>query len=358
MSAKQIIRAALLLGALAGTTACGFTARSGPTASALLSPGGEAGYEVVEITPATLASVAPPMRAQAVSMAAPGQAGYRIMPGDVLNVTIFERSDGGLFAPASAGGTQFQNVRVEEGGTITLPYAGQVRVAGSTLARAGQAIGGALAGTAVDPRIHVQLVSSAAHSVLVSGDVRTPGRISLLDGPLTAMDAIARAGGPSQAANAADVVIHSRNGTRRLSYLDLMGQPNLPIAMGDQIIVEPNERRFLVMGAVRRPGLQPMTSPRMSMLDGLGAAGGLVDQQAAPYGVFLLRASEAASGVPPRLYRLDMSRGESLLLAHRFPLRPDDVLYVTNAPIWEVQKFFAPILDAARIGVIGAALSQ
>lgn len=339
-------------------------ARTGPTSGALLAPqSGDGAYRLIEITAATIAPFA--LTQTTPGMSAPGtrvaerapSSGYSIAPGDLLNIVIFERSDGGLFAPAAAGGSSFPAVRVDDGGAVTLPYAGRVRVAGSSLARAAAAISAALAGTVIDPRVHVALVSSTVHSVLVSGEVRTPGRVSLLDGPLTAVDAIARAGGPAQPAHALNAVIHGAGGTTRLAYSDLLAQPGLFVRVGDQIILEPNERRFLVMGAVQRPGLLPMTLSRMSLLDGLGSAGGLSDRAANPSGVFLMRLADAAqgSGAQPTVFHLDMARGEAMLLAHRFALLPDDIIYISNAPLWEVQKLLAPFVPLLTLGAAGAA---
>jgi polysaccharide export outer membrane protein len=344
---------------LAATAGCGATARSGPTASAILSPPQDsASYQVVEITSATIMPFAmrPEGGAAAQDMPPPSPQ-FLIAPGDVLNIIVFERSDGGLFAPASTGGSRFPAVRVDEAGFATLPYAGRVRVAGGTLAQAGGRITGALAGTAIDPRVHVQLASSTRHSVLISGEVRTPGRVTLLDGPLTALDAVARAGGPAQPAQSLDAVIHGPLGTRRMPYLDLLARPSMQLAPGEQVILEPNERRFLAMGAVLRPGLQQMSMSRMSLLDGLGLAGGLNDRAANPAGVFLFRLPEGgrSAAAPPTVFHLDMARGEAMLLAHRFALRPDDVVYVSNAPVWEVQKVIAPFLQLLTLGVAGVA---
>jgi polysaccharide export outer membrane protein len=344
---------------MAGTAGCGATARSGPTASAILSaPPDGTSYQVVEITSATIMPFV--IRAEGGAPEqdlAPLPSQFRIAAGDVLNIVVFERSDGGLFAPASTGGSGFPAVRVDEAGFVTLPYAGRVRVAGSTLAQAGARITAALDGTAIDPRVHVQLASSTQHSVLVSGEVRTPGRVTLLDGPLTALDAVARAGGPAQPAQALDAVIHGPRGSRRMSYLDLLVRPAMQLVAGEQVILEPNERRFLAMGAVLRPGLQQMTMSRMSLLDGLGLAGGLNDRAANPAGVFLFRLPEGrpAATTQPMVFHLDMARGEAMLLAHRFALQADDIVYVSNAPVWEVQKVIAPFLQLLTLGVAGAA---
>ncbi|MBI0535376.1 hypothetical protein D9599_07315 [Roseomonas sp. KE2513] len=358
MPGRRFVRLVLCLGLIMSLAACGLTARSGPTYSAILSPPpNERVYDVIEISASTIRPYTFGARSRSDATGAsarPDQFG--IAPGDVLNIVIFERSDGGLFAPASTGGSNFPGVRVDEGGAVTLPYAGRVQVARLTLAQAAARITGALTGTAVDPRVHVQLASSAHHSVLVSGEVRTPGRVTLLDGPLTVLDAVARAGGPTQPAQALDAVIYSQQASpRRLPYLELLSQPSLRLAAGDQVILEPNEKRLLVMGSVLRPGLQTMTFSRMSMLDALGTAGGLNDSRADPAGVFVFRPT-GGTAAQPTVFHLDMSRGESMLLAHSFAVLPNDILYVSNAPVWEAQKVVAPFIHLLSLSTSAASI--
>ncbi len=72
-----------------------------------------------------------------------------LAPGDLLKVKISESREGGLFAPLASGGTSFDNVRVDDRGTISLPYAGRVKVAGLDTTRVeerlrAQAFGGGL----------------------------------------------------------------------------------------------------------------------------------------------------------------------------------------------------------------------
>ena len=357
MLASTLARSTLLLGLMTSLAACGLTARSGPTYSAIMSAApAEGAYGVIELSASTIRPYALRARPRGDAPApAPRTEQFGIAPGDVLNIVIFERSDGGLFAPASTGGSSFPAVRVDEGGAVTLPYAGRVQVARLSLAQAAARITGALSGTAVDPRVHVQLASSTHHSVLVSGEVRTPGRVTLLDGPLTVLDAVARAGGPTQPPQALDAVIYGGQAPRRLSYLELLSQPSLRLAAGEQVILEPNERRFLVMGSVLRPGVQTMTFARMSILDALGAAGGLNDHTADPAGVFVFRPS-TDTAVQPAVFHLDMSLGEAMLLAHSFAVLPNDIVYVSNAPIWEVQKVVAPFIHLLSLSTSAAAI--
>ena len=77
--------------------------------------------------------------------------------------------------------------------------------------------------------------------------------------------------------------------------------------------------------------------------------------RADPEGVFLFRfespAVVSALGVPdlakepssPVLYHLNLRQVEGYFLAERFPVEDNDLIYVANAPMNELQKFFALI---------------
>ena len=54
-----------------------------------------------------------------------------------------------------------------------------------------------LKGKAQDPQVIVEFVADRTHTVMVSGDVKNPGRVSILEGVRSVVDAINRAGGPA-----------------------------------------------------------------------------------------------------------------------------------------------------------------
>jgi polysaccharide export outer membrane protein len=111
------------------------------------------------------------------------QPGYRINPGDLLNVEVYgEQRD------ASAPPTV-----VAPDGSIRYPIAGRVQVAGLTGDEAQQAIQRKLSLYYKHPVVSVD-VTQGAMDVLVLGNVRSPGKYSLKTGEHVA-GAIAAAGG-------------------------------------------------------------------------------------------------------------------------------------------------------------------
>ena len=113
----------------------------------------------------------------------------------------------------------------------------------------------------------------------------------------------------------------------------------------------------MAMGAVRSPGLQEISKPGMSLLDGIAQAGSLNDNAANPRGVFVFRLPPEGPQARPVVVQVDFAKPESLFLARQFALRPDDTIYVTNAPVYEFQKLIAPLVQALIIGRSSAALA-
>ena len=61
-----------------------------------------------------------------------------------------------------------------------------------------------------------------------------------------------------------------------------------------------------------------------------------------------------AEGSVPIAYHLNMRDPKALFLARRFAMRDKDILFVSNAPLTEISKFFQLFLMVAQPGIQGA----
>jgi polysaccharide export outer membrane protein len=199
---------------------------------------------------------------------------------------------------------------------------------------------------------------------MVSGEVRQPGRISILEGTRSVVDAINRAGGPSNVPAAQVEVAVRRDGQVILisQYSDLLAGGDIGIQKGDEIVVRPNSRTFTVLGAVTKSGNVDLTKSNVTLLEALGQVGGLNDERANKTGVFVFRMGDIQSnpGARGRVFRLDLAQPVSIFVAQQFGMQPRDVVYVTNAPLYEYNKIITAlyktfsILGVARGTVIPA----
>jgi polysaccharide biosynthesis/export protein len=275
----------------------------------------------------------------------------RLAPGDVIKVNIAESKEGGLFAPLSIGGTSFSNVRVDHKGSISLPYAGRVAVAGLDPQAVEDRIKNRLAGVTFEPQIYVELVADRSNTVLVTGEVKAPGRFSLLEGPLTIIDAINRAGGGVRMPHQTDVVLRRGKTVKRIPLTSIEGGRNIQLQRGDEIVVEADLKVFNALGAVSKTGQVEFPKTNPSLLDALATVGGLSNSLAHNTGVFVFRLEEPHAWLDdkgqwqpgPVIFKFDMSRPETFFFEQAFALKPDDTIYVTNAPTVEWLRLIGPI---------------
>ena len=182
--------------------ACGSIPGSGPTAGKIKNQAetaGVANYMLVQLNNQTT-SVLSAYTSKALSerFASKHTHNHRqtIGVGDVLNITIFESGDGGLFSGENGSrSANFPAIQVSQNGQISLPYAGVINVDGDTPLRVQKKIVARLRGQAIEPQVLVAVAGNNSNAVIVGGDVRNPGRIPLQLGETTLLDAVTLAGG-------------------------------------------------------------------------------------------------------------------------------------------------------------------
>jgi polysaccharide export outer membrane protein len=131
-------------------------------------------------------------------VASAGAAEYRVNPGDVLRIDVWNEE------------SLAREVRVRPDGIIALPMAGEIATTAATPAEVGLAISQALARYMKDePRVVVSVLEAAGNAVFVLGKVVRPGVF-----PITAdtdvMQALALAGGLNAFAAENDIRILRR----------------------------------------------------------------------------------------------------------------------------------------------------
>jgi polysaccharide export outer membrane protein len=308
-------------------------------------------FDVIDLTPTTVVAYRPVASVDVPSSASNLAAGGRVAvaPGDVLKVRIFEPYEGSVFPTIQRPGADLGSQRVTDDGTIDVPYAGSVRVAGLDLTSIEQRIASQLTtnGKAQDPQVLVEFVADRTHTVMVSGDVKQPGRISILEGVRSVVDAINRCGGPNNVPAAQLEVALRRNGQVILTaqYSDLLAGRDVAVQKGDEIVVRPNARVYTVLGAVMKSGNYDLTKPNMTLLEALGSVNGLSDERANKTGVFVFRMGDLQNNPTARgrVFRLDLNQPVSIFVAQQFGIQARDVVYVTNAPLYEYNKILTAV---------------
>ncbi len=351
---------AIVLGLGIGVAACTALPGDGPWMGGAQGTTTEAlPFDVIDLTPTTIAAYRQPESIDRPSVTSALSAGGKISvaPGDAIKVRIFEPYEGSIFPTIQKPGADFGVQRVTDAGTINIPFVGTVQVAGLDLSQIERRIAQQLNGKAQDPQVIVEFVADRTHTVMVSGDVKTPGRVSILEGVRSVVDAINRVGGPASTGGGGpsgamggqtqlEVVVR-RHGDVILTaqYSELLAGGDIAIQKGDEIVVRPNSRVFTVLGAVMKSGNVEMTKHNLSLLEALGQVGGLNDIRTNKTGVYVFRMGDLKNNLAARarVFRLDLMQPVSIFVAQQFGMQARDVIYVTNAPLYEYDKVLTSI---------------
>ena len=338
--------------------------RAGPSESIINQENADlAGFSLIEMSAPVVANYrVRDIGDGAGTAAVPAVPAITLSSGDVLRVKIAESKEGGLFAPLIGGGTPFENVRVDYKGTISLPYVGRIKVAGLEPQQVQDRIRARLAGVTFEPQVYVEIISDRGSSVLISGEVKAAGRFSLLDGPLTLIDAISKAGGPTKAPHLIDVVIRHGKTVKRIPLATIMSGANQQIRAGDEISLVSASKVFNALGATKTTGRFEFLTPNPTLLDALSQTGGLDNNSSSTTGVFVFRLREPKAWLDadnrwqegPVIFKFNMSKPEMMFIAQAFGMRNDDTVYVTVAPAVEWQKQLQPIaltISTLRSGI-------
>lgn len=347
------------------------------------------GYALVGLTPVVLRETNTVTAASLGSLSSLGggnQGDVTIGVGDIVSVTIFEAAAGGLFIPAQAGSRSGNFVdiprqQVDQSGSITVPYAGTIKVSGLTARAVSNIIRERIKDRAIDPQAVVSVAEQRGNQISVLGEVSAPLRFAIDPGGIRLLGAIARAGGPRSPAYETVVTVKRNNRTVKQMLSDIIKNPkdDIFLSPGDVIYLSREPRFFIVLGSTPSPGSIGGTNnrrftfenDRMTLAEAIAKAGGLDGSRADSKSVYVLRSesrtmleragidTSSLSGARlPTVYGLDFSKPDGLFLADSFQIRDRDVIFVSESPSTEIIKLLnviSPITSsAANIDSIGS----
>lgn len=292
-----------------------------------------------------------------------------IGPGDVLSISVFEADKGGLFSGPEGNGKSFSHVVVDRRGYISLPYVGTININGKTPFQVQDIVVKKLEGKAIQPQAMVNIATNQNNVVTVSGDVSKPGIYPLSSNGMRLLDVVAMSGGTRYPARETFVTLQRGNnqGTQLIKTIIDQPRENVFIRTGDRIFVSHDPKRYTVLGAVKKPSIYKFEAEKVSALEAVAAAGGLLDMRADATGLFVFRYedpklleklgieyNQIISGHVPTIYRINMKHAKSYFYAQSFNLRDKDSLYVSNAQSVQISKMLTLVRDAAYAANYGS----
>jgi polysaccharide export outer membrane protein len=206
-------------------------------------------------------------------------ADYRVGPGDVLEVEVYDDPDlSGL-------------VTVQHGGEISFPLLGDVEVNGLTAREVRETLTLLLAKDyLVDPQVAVRVKEHRSQWITLVGEVVRPGKY-FLQGSKTLLELLTEAGGFTPQASG-EVLVSRRDvtetpaggengGNEPVRIFLSQDQPQAQQKAGlshqlhnGDIVTATSTQFFYVSGEVKSPGSYPIT-PGLTVLKAVSVAGGL-----------------------------------------------------------------------------------
>lgn len=382
-------RHALLAGAAVTLASCGLAPASGPTSRAI-NGANRASFDqssimVVDVSNDVarrlVESSRPRTFADVLGEGMPVRT--LIGRGDTLDISIWEAPPAVLFGSvgadprvtssgSTARGTSLPEQIVDEDGRIVMPFVGPLMVAGRTPEQIEDQIVARLAGKAHQPQALVRLTRSVNATVAVVGEVTNSAKVPLGPKGERVLDALASVGGTKQPVGKTTIQITRDSLMASLPLETVINDPrqNIRLQPGDVVTALYQPFSFTALGAAGRNEEVPFEATGLTVAQALGRAAGLQDARANAKGVFIFRLEDPAvlgdhltpmvqatpTGKIPVIYRVNLGDPRTIFVAQSFPIRDKDVLYVTNAPIADIQKFInviyssiLPIATAATV---------
>lgn len=281
--------------------------------------------------------------------------GTTVDVGDALEITIWEAPPATLFGGGMADtriGTAISTARpttlpeslVGPDGTISVPFAGAIAAGGRTLREIEAEIVRRLRGKANSPQAQVRLVRNATATVTVVGEVSQSARLPLTPRGERLLDVLAQAGGVKPPVNLTTIQVTRKGQNYRmpLSAVIERSENNVTLAKDDVITALYQPYSFTVLGAAGRNDEIRFEAFGITLSQALGRFGGLQDGRANPRGVFLFRwqdRSDPARLADPVIYSFDLKDPSVYFIAQQFRMEDGDLIYVTNSPVAELQRF-------------------
>lgn len=382
MHFRKIAAAVLVFFATLDLTACSIVPSSGPTRAQIMDTGAEpatagevqnkAGIQIVDITADVARRLLADRKTTDFSAVFGDQASFsqHFGAGDALEISVWESPPATLFASGSGDGDSGSAARatvlpvqtIDANGFIDVPFVGQVKASGKSPTELSQYIVQKLKGKANQPQVIIRRVKNATSYVTVVGDVTNSSRMELSAAGERVLDALASVGGVRQPVDKTTIQVTRGGSVETLPLQNIIRDPkqNVRLRAGDVVTALFEPMSFTVLGASGKNDEVNFEAQGISLAQALARSGGLNDSRSDPRGVFIFRfESKGALDWPnqpvqvtpedkvPVVYRLNLKDPASFFVAQSFPIDNKDLVFVSNAPVAELQKFLNLIFSIA-----------
>jgi len=289
--------------------------------------------------------------------------------GDVIEVSVWEAPPAQLFGtqafdarlgPSNTGMVNFPEQMVNSRGQISMPFVGAVQASGRCSRDIEEEIATRLQGKANQPQVLVRTIQNNTANVTLVGDVNNSSRVPLSARGERLLDALAAGGGVKQSVDRTTVQLARGAKVRALPLEKIIQDPaqNIYMQPGDVVTALFQPLSFTMLGAAGKSDEINFEAQGISLAQALARVGGMNDMRADAQGLFIFRYEEPTAlnwaeaptpgpdGKVPVVYQVNLRDPSSFFIAQNFPVADHDVLFVSNSPATELQKFLNIVLGA------------
>ncbi|MBF9059499.1 polysaccharide export protein [Rhodobacterales bacterium HKCCSP123] len=364
----------ILLSMVAGLSACSQLPRGAPVEREIIAAADAeiSGFAVYPVTRDFLPVVAEwPLTGERGLGWIPASGGARtqvIAAGDELALTIWDSNENSLLSSNGYRAVQIEALTVAPDGTVFVPYAGNIRVAGLTEQLAREHLQDEIDMVVPSAQVQLALVEGRRNSVDLVGGVGAPGAYPLPDRNYTVLNLIAQGGGVQSGLVNPQVRLIRGGDIYGTSVARLFENPGLDTRLhgGDQVIVEEDRRYFLSLGAAGSQSQHRFPQDHLGALDAVSIIGGVDGRRGDPGGVLVLREYPASdvrtdSRGPDQsrvVFTVDLTSADGLFSARNFRIHPGDLVLVTESPVTSVQTILGLVGSVFGLARQGASLTD
>ncbi|WP_027369684.1 polysaccharide biosynthesis/export family protein [Desulfovermiculus halophilus] len=316
---------------------------------------------------------------------------YHVGTWDQLKIGVWNHPEfsfsSGFLGQSSEGGEE--TYLVQSDGTIFFPYAGQMQIAGKTVEQIRKDLTKALSLYVEQPQIGIRVTGFNSKQVYVTGEVGNPTALPLTTKPMTLLDALHKAGDPTEIADERNARLTRNETTYTIDLLNTPPPVLSSIYMQDEDVLHlPDNKRqkAYVVGEVNKQVAASFIDGTLTLSEALSQAEGLNLFSANTRGVYVIRGfpldrettrrpssenqvktklqnqmgltkaqadkavrdAERDMPVQPVVYQLDAEQASAMILAREFYLQPQDIVFVSSTGLTRWSRMISKLLPSVQ----------
>lgn len=282
-----------------------------------------------------------------------------ISPGDTLALTVWDNSDNSLLTGLGEQSTEVSSLEVTPSGTVFVPYAEHVKVAGLTESQARELLQKKISDIAPSAQVQLSLQQGVNNTAYLVSGMAKPGPVKLPNRNFSLLALLSEGGGISLSVSNPVVKIIRNGRTYSIPASELFSdaRKNVIVRGGDQVIVEEDERYFTGIGSMQNEEVIRFNKETITAMEALTMFGGLTDERANPQGLLILRQYDTKDvrddGKGPSneyvVFVINLASPDGLFGAGKFKIQPSDIVVATESAVKPAQAVIALLGSAFAI---------